>query len=90
MYVPATLSSLSLLLSSEYLANSMESNVDILDVRTGERMEGRERVRDSLIAHIHVDVYDVYTYNTNGKSYRQELDCTFQSTTPPSLTQITA
>ena len=35
MYVPATLSSLSLLLSSENRPNSIESKVDMLDVRTG-------------------------------------------------------
>lgn len=35
MYVPATRSSLSLALSSENRPNSMESNVDILEVRTG-------------------------------------------------------
>ena len=34
-YAPATLSSVSLLLSSENRPSSIESNVDILEVRTG-------------------------------------------------------
>lgn len=41
--LPATLSSVSLLLSSEYLASSMESNVDILEERTAARNRWRER-----------------------------------------------
>lgn len=35
VHIPATRSSLSLALSSENRPNSMESNVDILEVRTG-------------------------------------------------------
>ena len=56
LLIPATLSSVSLLPSSEYLPSSKESNVDRLEVRTA-----REKV-GVLVVHTPPGMFAVYMY----------------------------